>query len=274
MSLKIDVKSYWEKKVCGAVYGMNDSGGETDLERMAIERYRLEPYILDFARFESGKDKRVLEIGIGGGVDFSNWIRSGARATGIDLTQAGVAMTRQRLSQLGIKSEDYQAMVGDAENLPFAENTFDIVYSYGVLHHSPDTERAFKQVYRVLKPGGVFKAMIYHVNCWVGLMFWGRYSLLAGRPWQSPYQAMYRHLESPGTKTYTRHEANELVRSAGFTDFDIQLQLSFSDLLLNKPRAKRYQSLPYRMVWKLYPRWFVRLFGNRFGMSMFITARK
>ena len=274
MSLKTDVKSYWEEKVCGAVYGMDESGDSVDITRMGKARYQLEPYIPEFADFPSAKGKRLLEVGVGGGVDFSNWIKNGAHATGMDLTQAGVSMTRQRLDQMGITRDKYRLLVGDAENMPYEDNTFDIVYSFGVMHHSPDTLRAFREARRVLKAGGVFKAMIYHSRSWVGLMFWGRYALLAGRPWKSPRQAMFEHLESPGTKTYTVAQASDLIRQAGFENFDIRLQLAFADLLLNKPRSKKYQAGIYRLLWSCYPRWFIRLLGNGFGFQMMITARK
>lgn len=270
---KIDVKEYWEHKVCGAVYGLNEDGQTVNLDKMARARYELEPYIPGFAEFPSARGKRMLEVGVGGGVDFSSWVMNGALAIGLDLTQAGVDMTRTRLQSLGAPEGAYQLAVGDAENLPFPSNTFELVYSFGVLHHSPNTQKALDEVYRVLKPGGTFKGMIYHVYCWVALMFWGRYSLLAGRPWKSPRQAMFEHLESPGTKTYTRAEAATMLQRAGFEQFKVSTKLGVGDLLINTPRTG-YRGLIYHLFWKLYPRWFVRLCGDRWGMGLFIEATK
>ena len=70
----------------------------------------------------------------------------------------------------------------DAEHLPFPDDSFDIVYSWGVLHHSPDTPQAFSEAHRVLRPGGTLRAMIYHRPSIVGLMLWARYGFAAGRP--------------------------------------------------------------------------------------------
>jgi ubiquinone/menaquinone biosynthesis C-methylase UbiE len=272
-SLKDRVRDYWNVRPCGTAYGQTAAGEGIDLERMAAARYALEPYILELADFETGRDRRVLEIGVGGGVDFLNWIRHGAQATGIDLTSAGVELTRQRLRAAGVPDHEYQLLVDDAENLRFEKESFDIVYSYGVLHHTPDTERALQEVYRVLAPGGAFRGMVYHVPSIVGWMLWVRYCLLRGRFWRTPRQAMYEHLESPGTKAYRVREMQEMLARAGFVDIQVRPRLSFGDLLQNV-RSEKYRSPVYAIVWKLYPRWLIRLLGDRFGNALFINARK
>ena len=82
-------------------------------------------------------------------------------ATGVDLTQRGVDLTRERLALEGLEAE---VRVADAEALPFEDASFDIVYSWGVLHHSPNTQQAVNEVHRVLKPGGVARVMIVGVS--------------------------------------------------------------------------------------------------------------
>jgi ubiquinone/menaquinone biosynthesis C-methylase UbiE len=277
MATKAAVKKYWEAKVCGATYGRESPDEAVDLDRMAEARYQLEPYIPPFADFPSARGKRVLELGVGGGIDFSHWIMSGADATGVDLTEAGVRMTRARLERMQASPKSYRLFVGDAENLAIRDATFDIAYSFGVLHHSPDTARTFREVHRVLKPGGVFRGMIYHVYGPVMFMMWLRYGPLAGRPFKSIREAVFENLESPGTKVYTRKEASELLRAAGFSDVKVFARLSFGDLLLIKP-GRRYQSLPYRIWWRIYPRWLIRLLGRvfkeKFGGPLFFTVRK
>jgi len=267
------VKQYWENKVCGAVYGMDPDTGAVDLKKMAEERYRREPYLPPFADFPSARGKRMLEVGVGGGTDFHSWVTNGARATGVDLTEAGVRMTRQRLRQSGVADDAYHLTVGDAENLHFADNSFEMVYSWGVLMCAPDTPRTFCQIFRVLQPGGLFRGMIYHLYCWVALMFYVRHSLLAGHPFKSPWQAMYEHLESPGTKTYTKAETRDMLEAAGFVDIEIRTELGLGDLLNVIPRTK-YKHPMYKLVWTLYPRWFVKLMGDRWGMNLMFNARK
>jgi ubiquinone/menaquinone biosynthesis C-methylase UbiE len=272
-SLKENVKLHWEKEVCGSRYGKQGLDELIDFETMACERYRLEPYIPDFADFKAAKNKKVLEIGVGGGVDFSCWLKAGAIATGIDLTVAAIELTKQQLNQQGFTEGTYQLATGDAENLIFDDEGFDIVYSYGVLHHTPDTEKAFSEVYRVLKKGGVFKAMVYHIPSITGWILWLRYCLFTGRFFKPSGWAIYRHLESPGTKAYTIPEMRHLLEKKGFVNVKLYTKLGFGDFLLNKP-SKKYQSRLYSLIWKFYPRWLVKLFGDKYGFFLFIEANK
>ena len=148
--LKEQVHNFWNAQSCGESYAILEN--HVDLERQAAERYRLEPYLEPFARFEEGNGLDVLEIGVGMSADHLRWARSGPRRLcGIDLTERAIQFTRQRLTSHGLASELQEA---DAENLPFENAIFDLVYSWGVLHHSPDTQRAFNEVARVLKRGG------------------------------------------------------------------------------------------------------------------------
>ncbi|MEA3412262.1 MAG: class I SAM-dependent methyltransferase [Pseudomonadota bacterium] len=141
------------------------------------------------------------------GADHQRFAEAGARLWGIDLTERAVEHTRRRLTELGFES---RLSTGDAERLEFDDESFDYVYSWGVLHHSPDTRGAIAEVYRVLRKGGVARVMIYHKWSLVGLMLWVRYGLLGLRPWMTLDQVYGRYLESPGTKAYSRREAREL----------------------------------------------------------------
>lgn len=266
-SLKSAVKSHWEAQPCGT---RDIPAGDrrrffAELEK---ERYTWEPYLPAFARFEQGAGKRLLEIGVGAGTDFVNWVRHGARATGVDLTEHGVRLTRERLALEGLAADVH---VGDAEGLPFDGELFDIVYSWGVIHHSPDTPAAIEEVRRVLKPGGRALIMVYHVHSWVAFMLWAIHCAARLRPWRSPRWAVYHYLESPGTKAYTRGEARALF--ARFTSASVRTQLAHGDLLLMRP-SEKYPSAAYRLLWRLYPRWLIRRLGNRFGMVLLIDAVK
>src|SRR5439155_8074052 len=173
----------------------------------ARKRYALEPYIERFADFGSAKGKRVLEVGVGLGADHQRFAVAGAELSGIDLTPRAIEHTRRRFQAFGLNSN---LSVGDAENLGFGDGTFDIVYSWGVLHHSPDTPKAVSEVWRVLRPGGIAKIMIYHKWSLVGYMLWLRYALMRFRPWTSMADIYSKYLESPGTKAYTVREAREM----------------------------------------------------------------
>lgn len=106
-----------------------------------------------------GADDRVLEIGCGLGTMAMNWARAGVRLTAVDLNETAVAQTRRRFEALGLDGEIEQA---DARRLPFDDATFSYVYSWGVLHHSPDIDTSFAELMRVLRPGGGFGVMVYN----------------------------------------------------------------------------------------------------------------
>lgn len=267
------VKAHWEKEVCGSRYATMGNNQAIYFEEMSQERYRLEPYIPAFADFKGAKGKDVLEIGVGGGVDFASWLAAGAKAVGIDLTQVGVELTKRRLETLGFDEDSYRLGVGDAENLTFPDESFDLVYSYGVLHHTPDTGKALSEAHRVLRKKGCFKAMVYHVPSVTGWLLWVRYCFLTGKWFKTPRDAIYEHMESFGTKAYTVSEMRSLLERLEFVNIKVYTKLIFGDLLLNK-RSDKYQSPIYGLIWKLYPRWLVRALGDRYGFFLFIEAQK
>ena len=272
MSMNEAVKKHWEAETCGVRYGASEDRGEwfREIERA---RYLCEPQILEFAEFKKFRAKRVLEIGVGAGTDFKNWVKNGAQATGIDLTSRGTALTKERLSLEGINPNRFNLCVADSERLPFKDGVFEMVYSWGVLHHTLNTGQAIKEAYRVLKPGGIIKAMVYHIPSWTGWLLWLRFCLFKLRPWISPRKAIYGHLESPGTKAYTLEEAKELFESARFQVIEIKTSLGPGDLL-RITFSRKYGGFIYKIIGLMYPRWLVRLFGNRFGLELLLQARK
>lgn len=270
--LKSEVKGHWEREACGTRYG-EDLNGKSRFDQIAAARYALEPYISSFANFPSARGKTVLEIGVGAGTDFQNWCNFASHATGVDLTDTAIALTSEHLSVNAISPSRYTLRRADAENLPFADNSFDLVYSWGVLHHTPDTHRAFREVFRVMKPGGTIKAMIYHVPSWTGFLLYLRYALARGNFRTSMKDVIFDHLESPGTKAYTTPEAKSFITEIGFSNLNLDTKLGPGDLLTIKP-SEKYQSSIYKMVWRVYPRFLVRLLGNRLGLYLLITATK
>ena len=264
--LKQQIREYWEAEPCGT-RGVSPEDRKRFFDQIEKERYEWEPYIPQYARFERARGQKLLEIGVGAGTDFINWVRHGAIATGVDVTERGISLTKERLALEGLTADVRQA---DAENLPFADNTFDIVYSNGVLHVPPNPARAISEAYRVLKPGGTFVGLIYNPNSWVGFMLWGVHCLAKGRPWKSPRWAIYHYLESPGTNSYTVKETRGLF--SRFSRVDVRTQLGHGDLLLMRPGAKYNGNPMYRLLWKLWPRWLIRRLGNRFGMAVIIEA--
>ena len=265
---KEDMRLFWEKMSCGEIYAEGNSLA-AQLESQARQRYELEPYLRGFARFEDARGLDVLEVGVGMGADHCEFARCSPRSlAGVDLTERAVEFTRERLRLYGFTSDLRQA---DAEKLPFKDQSFDLVYSWGVLHHSPDTQKAVDEVWRVLRPGGCARIMIYHKWSIVGLLLWARYGAAKGRPFV-PLRGVYaQHLESPGTKAYTVREAEQLFRR--FADVRICPQLSFGDLLEGKV-GQRHQGLALSVAKALWPRSLIRHALPRLGLYLLIDARR
>jgi ubiquinone/menaquinone biosynthesis C-methylase UbiE len=265
--LKRRVAEHWEEEPCGTRgFGARDRA--SFFRAVEQERYAFEPFIKEFAGFDDAAGLRVLEIGVGAGSDYVNWLRAGAGAFGVDLTAAAVQLTRERCALEGLTPRLSRT---DCESLPFRDGAFDVAYSYGVIHHSPDTPRAVAEIYRVLKPGGVAKVMIYHAPSITGLLLWMVHCLLKLRPWRSPRWAVANFLESPGTKAYTTREARDLFRA--FSCVRIRTVLGTGDLLQMR-RSEKYRSAWARLAWRLYPRWAIRKAGGRLGLGMLIEAAK
>lgn len=267
-SLKPAVAAFWEQASCGEVYAVGTDMVER-LRAQALARYRMEPYIFPFARFAEGTGKDVLEIGVGMGADHLEWARAQPRTlTGVDLTQRAVEFTRTRLDLNGFTSD---VRTADAERLPFPDESFDIVYSWGVLHHSPDTPRAIDEVWRVLRPGGRASVMVYHRLSLVGMLLWFRYALLAGRPATTLDEIYSRHLESPGTKAYTEEQGRELF--SRFSAVRTSIELSNGDLLEGEA-GQRHPGAALRLARRTWPRGLIRRFGRRYGLFLLIEAVK
>ena len=176
--------------------------------------------------------------------------------------------TRQRLAASGLSS---QLQTADAENLPFANNSFDIVYSWGVLHHSPNTPKAVDEVWRVLRPGGSARVMVYHTHSMVGYMLWIRYALLAGRPGRSLADIYAQYLESPGTKAYTVDEARKLF--ARFVHVEIETVLTHGDLLTSEA-GQRHRGALLVIARAVWPRCLIRTFLPGHGLFLLARATK
>jgi ubiquinone/menaquinone biosynthesis C-methylase UbiE len=265
--IKKKEKEFWEEASCGEKLYLEAPTKEGYVWQ-AQKRYQLEPEILSFAEFDKHKGQKVLEIGLGLGADHQRWAEAGVILNGIDLTKRAVEHTRRRLDLFGLHSE---LQIADAEHLPYPDDFFDVVYSWGVLMCTPDTSRAIREVHRVLKPGGIAKVMIYHKYSMVGYMLWTRYALLRGRPFTPLIEIYMHYLESPGTKAYSIKEARALFKD--FTIEDIHTFLMHGDLLTSQAGQRHRGSLltVARMIW---PRRLIRWLFPKHGLFMTIKGVK
>lgn len=253
--VKEAVRNFWDAAPCGTKDVTFEEGTRAYFSALEERRYRLEPFIARFAGFERWHGKRVLEIGCGPGVDLLQFSRAGARVSGIDISPRSVALAQKWLSINGLTAE---VKVGDAERLRFENGQFDFVYSWGVLHHTPDTRQAVREIYRVLKPRAEFCVMLYHKYSVVVLQAWLIYGLLAGKPWRSIDDILASHMESPGTRAFTRSEVRELF--SDFSDIAIEVVVTPYDTRLSR---------------RLFlSDWARRLVPQSFGWFLVVQGRK
>lgn len=234
----------------------------------AKARYEFEPDIQGFADFKIYNGLSVLEIGLGLGVDHQQFVEAGAQLYGIDFSQRAIEHTRTRLSAFGLSSN---LSVGDAENLVFPDNFFDMVFSWGGLQYTPDINKAVNEIRRVLKPGSHAKIMIYHKWSIVGFMLWIRYALIAIRPFRPMKELFANHLEGPGNKAFSIFEVKRMF--SDFSDVHISIGLSPADLLESSV-GESHGGSSLALMKKIWPRWFIRKYLYNAGLFMQIKAKK
>jgi ubiquinone/menaquinone biosynthesis C-methylase UbiE len=232
-SLKSQVRDYWGKEPCGTAIAKSKEFSREYFDEIETYRYHVEPEIFSFAQFTRFRGCKVLEVGVGAGTDFIQWVRAGALAYGVDLTAESIEHVKKRLEVYGLKAEEVR--VADAENLPYPDNQFDLVYSWGVIHHTPDTIKALEEIIRVNRPGGMCKIMVYNrhsLSAFYKYLCWG---LLRGRPFRSISWLLSHHQESIGTKAFTIGEIKAILSRYPVGKVKIQAHVTKYDLLYNQP---------------------------------------
>jgi ubiquinone/menaquinone biosynthesis C-methylase UbiE len=157
--LKDRVRAFWQQNPCGTKFADAPPGSRRFYDLVEEHRYTKEWHIPAAAGFADSKNLSVLEVGCGLGTDGAQFAKAGAKYTGIDLTDAAVDLAKRRFELFDLPGT---FRVADAETLDFRDNSFDLVYSHGVLHHTPDTTAAVREIHRVLRPGGKAVVMLYH----------------------------------------------------------------------------------------------------------------
>jgi SAM-dependent methyltransferase len=291
-NLKERVRAFWQAHPCGTKFSDAAPGTRLFFEKVAAHRYQTEWHIPEAADFAAARGQQVLEIGCGLGTDGAQFARAGADYTGVDLTEAAVDLARQNFELQKLPGKFRTA---DAENLDFPDESFDLVYSHGVLHHTPDTGRAVREIHRVLRPRGGAIVMLYHrdsYNYRVGIQMLRRAGthllrsdaglklihLLTGEAndslreharmlkqgrdtYLSPDEFLSQNTDGAGNplaRVYTRKEAREL-----FKDFSrVELRTYF----LNK------RFVP--VIGSLLPRAVEASLASRWGWHLWIYAKK
>ena len=155
--MKEKIKKWWNRNPC-CITNSQKTGKEFFREVEQVV-YSMHPWMKNY--FNDCGNKVILEVGCGLGRDLVQFARKGAIVTGLDMSSESIKLAKQNFKLNNLKANFF---IGDAENLSFLDKSFDIVYSYGVLHHTVDTQKGLDEIHRVLKPGG--KAIVMLYNKW------------------------------------------------------------------------------------------------------------
>jgi SAM-dependent methyltransferase len=212
VNMKRAIREYWGRHAPYIDVG-EPVGSKEFYEAIDKKRYRLEPYVHPLINFIAKQNELVLEVGCGLGYELRQFAKRGANVVGIDISSSNSLLAKRGLKVFGL---DGEIIVSDAEHLPFKNSSFDNVYSFGVLHHTPNTQGAINEIFRVLRQGGRICVMLYHR----GLAYYWilvRYGLLELDFLRLCEEQLIsnRYDGTPLSKMYTRRQAKAM-----FSKFD------------------------------------------------------
>jgi len=264
------VEGFWDERPCNIRHSPQPVGTRKYFEDVESRKYKVEPHIPRFAQFERWKDKRVLEIGCGIGTDTINFAMAGAAVTALDISEESIEIARKRAEVYGV-DESITFYRGDAERLSdiVPVEQYDLIYSFGVIHHTPHPERVIEQMTRYLKPAGIIKIMVYHRYSWK--VFWILLTYGKGRFWRLE-ELVAGHSEAqtgcPVTYTFSRKEIKKLLEKNHFTVSEMWVDHIFSY------RISDYIKYRYVKVWyfRYMPKWLFRWLEHRIGWHLCVTA--
>jgi ubiquinone/menaquinone biosynthesis C-methylase UbiE len=242
------IRAFWSKNVnaerlMGRSVTNSKRGEEAYFNDLAEQRYRSHRHLLPWIRsMEAGKT--VLEIGCGVGLDCFEMAKQGMKVTAIDLTDVAIEAVKKHFQDNALEGEFRTA---NAEELPFPENHFDYVYSFGVLHHAADTELCIREAYRVLKHGGTAKIMLYHRNS---------LNELVHRILRVPFEE--KDELCPVVRRYNRKEIRDMFNQ--FQQVHVRVDYLYGE--------------GYGLLFHLTPKWFYNFLSKYIGWHLMITATK
>jgi ubiquinone/menaquinone biosynthesis C-methylase UbiE len=265
------VRAFWNSRPCNVRHSPKPVGSKEYFDEVETRKYFVEPHIPRFADFERWAGKRVLEIGCGIGTDTINFARHGARVMAVDLSEESLALARRRAKVYGFEDRiDFrQANAEELDRALPAGEQYDLVYSFGVIHHTPHPERALERMRACLVPGGTLKVMVYNRRSFKVLAIALRYSW--GRLWKLD-QLVAAHSEaqtgSPVTYVYSRAGLRALLQRHGFRVTDLYVDHIFPW------RIRDYVEYRYvkKWQWRWLPQPLFHRLERRLGWHLCATA--
>ena len=265
------VSDYWNSRPCNIRHSSQPVGTQEYFDEVEARKYFVEPHIPGFANFSLWKGKKVLEIGCGIGTDTINFARHGAQVTSVDLTENSLQVARQRAKVFGLDGQ-IRFIQANAEHLSdsLPVERFDLIYSFGVIHHTPHPERVLEELRKYAGPESTVKIMVYYRWSWKVLWILMTYG--KGQFWKlNRLIADYSEAETgcPVTYSYSRTSGRKWLENHGFQVTDVMVDHIFPYSI---PEYVEYR---YKVVW--YFRWMpkplFRAMERLFGWHLCLTAK-
>jgi 2-polyprenyl-3-methyl-5-hydroxy-6-metoxy-1,4-benzoquinol methylase len=265
-----EVRQYWDRRPCNIRHSPQPVGTRAYFDEVEARKYFVEPHIPRFAEFERWRGKKVLEIGCGIGTDTVNFARHGAEVTAVDLSANSLEVARQRVDVYGL-ADRVRFFSGSAEELTsfVPRQTYDLIYSFGVIHHTPRPERILAEARQYAASGSTLKIMVYHRRSWKVL--WIVLGYGKGQFWRTA-ELVAQNSEAqtgcPVTYTYSRPQARRLVESRGFRVTDLLVDHVFPYRIDDYVQYRYVKAWP----WNWMPQPVFRWLEKRFGWHLCLTA--
>jgi ubiquinone/menaquinone biosynthesis C-methylase UbiE len=263
----LEVQKYWNARPCNIRHSTKPAGTREYFDEVEQRKYFVESHIPGFADFGKYKGKRVLEVGCGIGTDTINFARAGAIVTAVDYSEESLAMARKRAEVFGLPITFYHANAEELSRTVPVE-TYDLIYSFGVIHHTPHPERVIAEIKKYMGPQSVFKIMMYYHWSYKVLWILLTYGKMAF--WNiDKLVAKYSEAQTgcPVTYSYTKKSLAKLLQGFSVDRFDVDHIFPYSI-----PEYKRYE---YVKVWyfRILPKPVFRMLEKMFGWHLCATAR-
>jgi len=263
------VRRYWNARPCNIRHSPKPVGSREYFDEVEARKYRVEPHIPAFAEFERWKGKKVLEIGCGIGTDTIRFARAGARVTAVDLSEESLAVAKRRAGVFGLEDRISFHRV-DAERLSevVPVETYDLIYSFGVIHHTPHPENAVREIRKYMGPQSVLKMMVYHRHSYKVL--WILLAFGNGAFWKLD-ELIARHSEAqtgcPVTYSYSRRSVRDLLKGLTVESAGVEHIFPY--------RIAEYKRYEYKKTWlfRRMPASLFRFLERRWGWHLCVTAR-
>jgi ubiquinone/menaquinone biosynthesis C-methylase UbiE len=250
-----DVADYWNRRPCNIRHSTKEVGSKEYFDEVEQRKYFVEPHIPGFAEFDKWRGKKVLEIGCGLGTDATNFARAGADYTGVELSEESLKLAKKRFEVFGLNGRFFQGNAEEVDQV-VPEGGFDLVYSFGVIHHTVNPRKVIEAARRVISDDGELRIMLYNKKSWKDAMI------------RAGFDQPEAQSGCPIAFTYTDDEVRDLL-GGQFEATDIQPEHIFP-YIVEKYVKYEYEPQPW---FKAMPEAMFRAIEREFGWHLLIKAK-